>query len=384
MRATERRLGEVLIEDYRWPSDLVRKALIQQAEAVPGPSRRLGELLAQLDPSRIADIEGALLVQARERRPSPTLLAEEMAALGRNAEYERMDIARRIRWYAMLLIGLVLYTWYPLSLLLGLESNRLSAPAGSGATRWTLPVRFYGAMGIALVLFCFFAGDYLVKSFSAFLKLRVRLLKARRGLRAEALELRLLPATTMPTRDPNSSFDSAERPDPDYSRFHTWLPLFYTAFSLLKLGLLAVFVCLLWSGDVHPDRYDAYRALWTVCVLGVAWVFLTGSMCIRYKRTLLEAELLSPTRPFPKITTHVLRSRAEASHWRGGYFAWGLVHVCLLAGFWIAAAGDRPWYLLGAVVSLLLGLGLRVRDAMWRCRVLRELAGLAPTADPRA
>ncbi len=376
-----RRLGQILVDDFQWDHSQINAALSAQARAV-GRRPRLGDVLRSepttTPPGSRDDIPLALILQRLERdtprtRPDPRAFDPiEYTQLGDMLRDERRFMDNKLRSYVAVLAGLVLYIAYPLNLV-------LSTPAARPSD-WPGLLLLYAVLGASLVVVAFATGDNVVKSYALFIKRRTRLAMARRQLRAANCAMGTLTPTVMPSREVISrGFDAGavpERADPELSGFQRSIPIYYSLWSLLKLGLLLFFVACLVGGTFPITREILRVAVAMVLVLALAWCHFMALLCERYHKTLREALLLSGDNPFPRVSTFALRTRGE--HRAGRAFAlWAhTVGALTVLGvgayqlFVLQQTDDRLLWLMAAVLAVhFLGRVVDVLNRLSRARV---------------
>lgn len=303
----ERRLGEILREDFGWLQATIDHAVHRQ-EADPAADRqRLGTYLRAAGKGRdgVTDIAAALVIQMAERGANqgrPPFATVEYRELGTLYRFDRSDMDAKIRSYTALIIGLVLYIAYPLNIAL---TQRPQLPEGAAGL-----LVLYALTGLFLVVLSMFLGDYTVKSYGQFLKRRMRIAKARIDLRAHHIAQGQLVPTAMPSRVPRHG----ERPDPEFVAMQRYLPLLYSAWCLIKLSFATYFLATLWGQGLLVKMDSVLRAMASVLLFAPLWIQIVGSTCERYHKYLKEGHALSATNLFPRASTDHLRP-ARQGHW---------------------------------------------------------------------
>lgn len=322
-----RKIGEILIDEFRVPESRIREALSTQS-AAGEPRRRLGSILRgtreKAEPADNAQIALALLIQHSEQSRAGSRSAArefdsvEYVELGEMIRDERRFIDNKVRSYVAILAGLVLYIAYPLNLVLANPEARPS--------EWPGLLVLYSALGIAFVVVSLFAGDSTVKSYGTFLKRRTRIAMARRQLRAVHCAAGDLTPTVMPMREavlrdvPVASVP--ERPDPEITGFQKKVPIHFALWSFLKLGLMLYFTACLVGMTFKITPKELKIALAITLVAALAWAHFLAMLCERYHTTLRELTYFSNDNPFPRVSTTALRVDARYQGVRWMTFAW--------------------------------------------------------------
>lgn len=409
---SDRRLGQILVDEFGWDPSVVDLAAREQRADPVDARRQIGHYLrrsrgASADPRRGYEIGLALLLQRQERRPRKQSRLHfdlvEYRELGYLLRFERDDMMRKLRAYALVMVALLLYIAYPLGMTMatappavtrsagsagservdavaartaavrpiaadGSSSAPRSAPEGpppaldadrSGLLAEAAPARapglfyLYVLIGLFLVAFAAALGDTVVKTYGDFLKRTRRIARARTAIRAAWVESGRATRTTMPWRDPRKSAEQGsrsaertapptERPDPEFRGVHRRLPQYYALWSLLKFALAVFFVaCVVERSFVL--RWPSLRtAVTAVTMLAPLWLHFLAGTCIRYHKYLREAGLLTPDILYPHMSTdHLRRWQEKRTGLRAAtVLVWLSVCGVIVSGLGYFAAGS--------------------------------------------
>ena len=357
-----RPVGEILADEFAWDPRTIDEALRLQAAAPQSSRRRIGHYLRQAHPGdaqALYQIGLALLLQQHESAVRTSMAGlpsvgelhsaaqpqrrvaedddagvqfdrQEYAEIGTQMRFERQDILRRIRNYAVVMLGVVLYIGYALS-----AAAENPKPAEGG---WEGLFYIYAVMGVAFVGFAVFYGDNVVKAYGEFLKRRTRFALSRLLIRARMIE-RGATATVMPSRTAHmvkqGKLHMGERPDPEFRGIHRYLVLLYSVWSLLKFGFAVFFVSAFLQRGFHISQGAALSAILVLYFVFPWWTFFISATCVRYHKYLKEARALDVQHPFPRGDTEHLREKSKADSFSFATLygiGIGLLYICSFLG----------------------------------------------------
>ena len=327
-----RRLGEILVDDFGLARDTIQNALrAQELEAGHAPT---------------ASPHSPLPFTGRSKNRFDNA---EYLELGRMLRSQNAIISRKIRLYMGVMTGLFLYAAYPLSMLL-----RDQSPAEAS---WAGALLVYSTIGLFLTIFVFFQGDDLIKSYGDHLKRRIRISRARSQLRSSCSGV----LTVMPRRPARYQRDEThrERPDPEYTGIQRKLPLYYSGWTLIKLGLLVFFVSSIFGRRLAFSLNDLQSGLVTVLLFTPLLFHFLAIMCERYHKYLEEAQSISNENPFPRFSSaHFRRDKKHRVYSRIArtmtVILWVGVAAMAVAHFWPApedSSDSHGWIYAGIAIA---------------------------------